>query len=463
MPVLDRHALPRHGDHARRDGVDRPRRPLSRPDRGRAGQKLRTAAGTANVELPAYLAPFGYAVGLLQPGLNELPVKVWIAISATNTKERVQVVGPFDVVARTTITVDPADDNRFLSRDAVAVHGAGVPALEWTALGGDVVFGRTPAATCRRCRSAPAADRTVTGSTVIHIAFPGGGAIYMDCRPGATASTSTSRADVQAGAADAVRHRGRTAEHVLPELGRPPGGRRARELPRRLRPRDRPDADRLGTSGAAAQYTVGTPYTLPATSLNAVLSADTLATLRSVGGLVIAGKTYPVEVGVTIAATNTAEGVQTVRAAATYTPTAGLGPVVLPETTWTPTGAGPLRFTLAAPGAPRQRAPRSRTAASSSRSGPGRARDARLRGGGDRVANAAIPWSDAGRNGSAGRYAIEANPARPVFASAVDGQQPPSRPDDPQPTASPAPPNRRPRRRRLRSPRRPPGGSSRRG
>ena len=46
----------------------------------------------------------------------------------------------------------------------------------------------------------------------------------------------------------------------------------------------------LATSGAAAQYRVGSPYTLPATSLGAVLSADTLATLRSVGGLVVPDK-----------------------------------------------------------------------------------------------------------------------------------------------------------------------------
>ena len=45
------------------------------------GSKLRTTAGTANVTLPAYLAKFGYDVGLLQAGPNELAVKVWVAAS----------------------------------------------------------------------------------------------------------------------------------------------------------------------------------------------------------------------------------------------------------------------------------------------------------------------------------------------------------------------------------------------
>ena len=125
----------------------------------------------------------------------------------------------------------------------------------------------------------------------------------------------------------------------------------------------------------------------------------------------------------TIAATNTAEGVQTVRAASTYTPTAGLGPVVLPETTWTPTGAGPIRFTLAAPGnasAAGATLPYGSVFLSLGTEGAPATLDCAPAA--ITIANAAIPWSDAGRNGSAGRYAIDANPARPVFAER--GQQP---------------------------------------
>jgi len=417
------------------------------------GSKLRTTAGTANVQLPEYLARFGYNVGLLQPGLNQLQVKVWVAISATNTKERVQTVGPFDLTARTTITVDPADDNRFLSATPWQYTAPAIPALDWTALGGDVVFGQDAGGNLPQLPLGPGgALRAVTGSAVIHISFEGGAAIYMDCRPGATdvdidfggptyKPGPVTPFDTEAGPKNTS---------CLNSVGRNVVGAPA-NFPDGFNREIDPMRIALSTSGAAAQYTVGTPYTLPATSLNAVLSADTLATLRSVGGLVLPDKTYPVEVGVTIAATNTAEGVRTVRAASTYTPTAGLGPVVLPETTWTPTGAGPIQFTLAAPGNAAAAGPTlpygSVFLSLGTENAPATLDCAPAA---IAIANPAIPWSDAGRTGSAGRYAIDANPARPVFASAVNSQQPPvetptatptaTATASPQPTASPGPP-----------------------
>ena len=148
----------------------------------------------------------------------------------------------------------------------------------------------------------------------------------------------------------------------------------------------------------------------------------------------------------TIAGANTAEGVQTVRAASTYTPTAGLGPgraarddLDADRRRTDPLHAGRARRAAAA-GATlpygsvflslgTERAPATLDCAPAAIA----------------IADAAIPWSDAGRTGSAGRYAIEPNPATPVFASAVDSEPPPAEDPTPQPTASPAPP-RRPRR-----------------
>src|SRR5262249_37186229 len=109
-----------------------------------AGQRLRTAQGTATVVLPSYLALFGYNVGLLHPGLNSIPVNVWLAIRATDTKERAQVVGRLTVTASTTITVDPADDNRFLGATPWQYTAPVIPELTWTAVGGDVVFSQDP-------------------------------------------------------------------------------------------------------------------------------------------------------------------------------------------------------------------------------------------------------------------------------------------------------------------------------
>ena len=165
-------------------------------------------------------------------------MKVWVAISATNTKERVQTVGPFDLIVRTTITVDPADDNRFVSATPWQYTAPAIPALDWTALGGDVVFGQDAGGNLPQLPLGPqGALRTVTGSAVIHISFEGGAAIYMDCRPGATdVDIDFGGPTYKPGPVDPVRHRGRAEEHVLPELGRAQRGRRPRELPGRVRP-----------------------------------------------------------------------------------------------------------------------------------------------------------------------------------------------------------------------------------
>ena len=102
---------------------------------------------------------------------------------------------------RTTITVDPADDNRFLSATPWQYNLPRCRRSSGPRVGGDVVFGqdarRQPAASCRS--GTAARNRAVTGSTVIHIAFPAGGAIYMDCRPGRTTGDESRlrRADVR--------------------------------------------------------------------------------------------------------------------------------------------------------------------------------------------------------------------------------------------------------------------------
>ncbi len=106
------------------------------------GQTVRSAAGTFDVELPAYLAPFGYALGLLKPGPNTIDARVWLAVRGSNTRERARVVGPIDISATTTITVDPADDNRFASATPFAYTIPVLPQFDWTAVGGDVAIGQ---------------------------------------------------------------------------------------------------------------------------------------------------------------------------------------------------------------------------------------------------------------------------------------------------------------------------------
>lgn len=393
------------------------------------GQTLRTSAGTAGVVLPEYLAAFGYAVGLLHPDRNDIPVQVWLAISATNTKERVQVVGPIAVTATTTIAVDPTDDNRFVSATPWQYTTPVIPALEWTAVGGPVEFAQAGTGQLPQLPvGADGALRTVTGSAVIRASFAGGVGIYMDCRPGHTTGIEYDFAGptYAPGPATAFgRLAGPRNTSCLSSVGRQVSGPAA-NFPAGYNREIDPMRIGLSTAGAAPEYTVGTPYTLPAVTLDATLSPDTLATLRSVPGLVIAGKTYPADVWVTIAAVNTTEGAQTVRATTTYTPTAGMGPVTLPATTWTPTGAGPIQFTLGAPAsaaAAGTALPYGAVYLALGTEGAPATLDCAAAA--ITVADATIPWSDAGRSGSAGRYAFTANPAPPAFAIATNRQEPP--------------------------------------
>ena len=99
-----------------------------------------------------------------------------------------QVVGPIDVTATTTITVDPADDDRFLTATPFEYTTPGDPELTWTAVGGDIVFAQDAGGNLPQLPvGTDGALRTVTGSAVIRAAFAGERrSIYMDCRPGHT-------------------------------------------------------------------------------------------------------------------------------------------------------------------------------------------------------------------------------------------------------------------------------------
>jgi len=267
------------------------------------GDVVETATGRVDIELPEYLAPFGYAVGLLKAGRNDIPVKVWLAIRGTNTAERVQVVGPITTTATTTITVDPADDNRFLSATPWTYTTPVVPALTWTAVGGDVAISQASAGaiTTQLPVGVGGAMRTVTGSAVILTEFEDDLSMAMDCRPGRTTLIEFDFA-------------GPSYQPLPPTPVATLAG------PKNLMCITSADTlepirGLLSVAGAPPEYVVGAPYTLPGVALE----TDTAYTAATV----------------TIAASNTREGTQTV------------APGV--ATTWTPTGAGPIAFTLALP------------------------------------------------------------------------------------------------------------------
>ena len=113
------------------------------------------------------------------------------------------------MTATTTITVDPADDNRFLSATPLQYTTPVIPELTWTAVGGDVVFAQDAGGNLPQLPvGTDGALRTVTGSAVIKASFAGGASIYMDCRPGHTTGIEFDFAGptYDAGPATPVRH-----------------------------------------------------------------------------------------------------------------------------------------------------------------------------------------------------------------------------------------------------------------
>lgn len=440
-----------------------------------AGQTVRTATGTFTVELPFWLARFATALGLLVPGDNEVPTRVWVAVEGTNTKERVQVLGPFDVTARTTITVDPADDNRFLNATPWVYSDPVVPELTWTAVGGDVAFRQAGAGTLPQLPIGPSGSlRTPLGSVVIQAELAGGANVVMDCQPGHTTGieydfTGPSFQPVPAVPFDV--ESGPRNLMCVSELGRQVSGDAA-AFPSGIDRELDPLAATLSADGTAAQFAVGTPYALTGAQARVTLSPETVATLGRFedGGapLVRADATYPLSAHVTIAASNTVEGTQTVRAEATWSPQPATTPVTptspwqadevvlaLPDTTWTPTGAGPIRFALAQPGTsapveltgPVSGAPGGPVVSTTYTAHP--YGSLVLRTGTERnaatldcapaavaVTDAGIAWSALGLlappAGSDGRYAIDANLGAPAFAVVTDGA-PPAPPAPPRP------------------------------
>jgi hypothetical protein len=100
------------------------------------GDTITLGAQDLDAALPAWLSEYGYNLGLLQAGRNEIPVKVWIAIRGTNTTQGVQY-HEVETVAVTTITTNGAT---FLSATPIEYTIPAVPDLHWTARGGPVEF-----------------------------------------------------------------------------------------------------------------------------------------------------------------------------------------------------------------------------------------------------------------------------------------------------------------------------------
>ncbi len=446
------------------------------------GQTIHLDGAPIEIALPSNLPRFGYQAGLLEPGLNTITAKVWVAVEATNTLEGVQVQGPFVVTATTTIEVDTGSD-AYISDNGFQYTNPTLPDTDWTAVGGDVRFGQAGPGTLGSLPVGPSgASRAVAGSVVIQANVAGGVSFFMDCQPGATQDVNPndeagpSFLSEPATPFDATISGPRNVTCVSGQ-GRLAAGPAA-GLPAGVTREIDPLGLALSAPGNAPAATVGSPYELTGVQATLAPSPGTAATLADFDdppgtALVQGAKAYPLDVWLAIGGTNTVEGVQRVMVSTTYAVAGGPGswtisPIALaiPNTTWTPAAAGPMTFSIAQPGSMSAIAV-SGNAASDPLGAPTATAysvtpygSLLLRAGTERnaatfdcvagavaVDNDAIAFSNLGRlappSGSAGRYELLAHPRPPVLASAIAAAAPATPPPavpPPQPPAITPPP-----------------------
>lgn len=435
-----------------------------------AGQQVHLGAGTFDFEIPEYLIKDGYAVGLLNAGPNTIEVKAWVAVQATNTVEGVQLIGPVTTQATTTVTVHPGDD-AYESSTPPAYTPPTLPQTTWTATGGDIVFSQAAGGAIGMLplQQPGGGMRTVVGSLVVQMFFNGGTAVnsVFDCQPGEVVSEeyegigSTFRVKPAVPVDSEAGPQNVTCVNEVGRFG-------TRELD--------PATVELTADPFPADYVEGSPFTLTGTRMKIALSPATVKSLAEFadGGtrLITPDESYPLTIWVTLAGANTTQGTQTLRVTTTYALheiSAGVWEAAaitidLPNTTWSPTGGGELRFSAGQPGSmpaqafvgPPTGGPGGAIVTSTYNASP--YGSVVLRPGTEAnpmtldcsqawfvIHDAAIAYSSLGRlappNGSGGRYEIKSYPFLPALTEQPPIAPPPPPPPPPPPvTPPPVPP-----------------------
>lgn len=143
------------------------------------GEAVRLEAARVNAQLPDWLAREAYNAGLLQPGLNQIPLVGQIALEGTNTVERIQRVS-FTGVARSTVTTTP--DGTLVSATPFDADDVALADTTWTPAGGRVAI-RAGTGDLLGSAATFRGERNVFGSTYIE-ASVGPIKFVLECLPG---------------------------------------------------------------------------------------------------------------------------------------------------------------------------------------------------------------------------------------------------------------------------------------
>lgn len=146
-----------------------------------AGETVRLSGQVVDVTLPDWLAEYGYNLGLLHAGENQLPTEVWVAVRGTNTVEGVQWQR-VETIAKTTIHV--TSTGSFQDATPFTYDAPHLSDTDWTARGGPIAFSQARAGALPVLPVGPGgANRTPKGSVYL-LTDLGGVSLGMDCAPG---------------------------------------------------------------------------------------------------------------------------------------------------------------------------------------------------------------------------------------------------------------------------------------
>lgn len=157
------------------------------------GGGLTLGGASVAARLPDWIPEYGYNLGLLRAGRNDLPSRVWVAIAGDGTAQGVQV-REVTVTASTTIAVDGGQN--FVSATPLDVAIA-LPDTAWTApAAGAASFRQAGAGTLPALPIGLGGAAVVPrGSIVVHTTLGGSVRLVLDCVPGAAASAGRALAE----------------------------------------------------------------------------------------------------------------------------------------------------------------------------------------------------------------------------------------------------------------------------
>jgi hypothetical protein len=158
-------------------------------------------AASVHARLPDWVGSIGANTGLLKPGENEIPTKVWVALAGDGLTPGVQVLA-LETIVRTTVTEQP--DGSYTSTPIdVPIP---LPDTAWATAGEGTAAWRQagPGTLPTVAGGNGGANVTPKGSVFISSTFSGGGALQLDCQPGTAPRDGKSFTGVAAAPFEAV-------------------------------------------------------------------------------------------------------------------------------------------------------------------------------------------------------------------------------------------------------------------